>query len=593
MLQLLHPYAPVAALVTACQNERDVPLPRGLRNVGNRCVCGWLLAQLTRGCPNTSRSCFAAAALQCLLALRPFTHYLLTRPHPPCGRADCVLCELTALVTSVESGSASSHLASLAPLVAGIRRLGSQFTAYRQADAHDFVLALLDAAHLQLLADLGGELRFDPVTRETSGVYHLFSGCTRACVRCSRCGGVSASHTSFLELSLEVAGRVSSVLEALQSNFAGGEELSERLHNAYRCDACQALTTARRSVRVCATPNLLVLALKRYTSGFFGKLNKRVTYEATLDLGPFTSARAKASAQLGDRSQQTPEEAHDEAPASAPPAEPANVDTPLAPQLPSVPYLLMGVLVHLDWALSTASGHYICFVRRGDQWFKCDDASVVEVPESVALSQNAYLLFYAAQMAMPAPEARPPWVTDTPQEAAEEERRIAAAILASAQAQRRQRSSSSSASSLSSSDGENAEDADSQLRIPDHVLMSHGAQPAPGLCADGSDEPLRVWPEQLRLKLNLPRVRRAAEVNIAICGQQVTLRVPERYYMASTLPFPVNGEDYVGTFSLEHHTLEVLMEVVPQPRALPGRGAAQQQQAPAELGEGSGGDSEA
>jgi hypothetical protein len=145
------------------------------------------------------RSCFAAASLQCLAAARPFPAYLATRPHARCGKASCVLCILCDLVRppagrtarsrsrsqltrvrgargqleSMNEGDAatSSAAPSLAPLVHSIRRVGAQFTAYRQEDAHDFVQALLDRTHTVLLGDLGGELRFDPATRESSSVY--------------------------------------------------------------------------------------------------------------------------------------------------------------------------------------------------------------------------------------------------------------------------------------------------------------------------------------------------------------------------------------------------------------------------------------
>jgi len=217
----------------------------------------------------TPSSCFAAASLQCLAAARPFTAYLLSRPHPRCGRASCVLCLLCEVLEAMEAED-GGPAPSLGPLVSSIRRVGSHFQAYRQEDAHDLVQALLDKAHTTLLDDLGGELRFDPLTRETSGIFHLCGGVQRGTVRCLACGAVSHRYENFLTLSLEVSGRIASVEAALAANFCGSEELKGR--EAYRCDACNALVTGRKSARLAVPPNVLVLTLKRYTTGFFGKV---------------------------------------------------------------------------------------------------------------------------------------------------------------------------------------------------------------------------------------------------------------------------------------------------------------------------------
>ena len=39
-------------------------------------------------------------------------------------------------------------------------------------------------------------------------------------------------------------------------------------------------------------------------------------------------------------------------------------------------------------------GHYYCFCRRDDQWFKFDDHRVTLASEKQVLDANAYLLFY-------------------------------------------------------------------------------------------------------------------------------------------------------------------------------------------------------
>lgn len=39
-------------------------------------------------------------------------------------------------------------------------------------------------------------------------------------------------------------------------------------------------------------------------------------------------------------------------------------------------------------------GHYIAYIKCGEQWFLCDDALVTAVDAAIAHSPHAYMLFY-------------------------------------------------------------------------------------------------------------------------------------------------------------------------------------------------------
>ena len=54
-------------------------------------------------------------------------------------------------------------------------------------------------------------------------------------------------------------------------------------------------------------------------------------------------------------------------------------------------YDLATVVVHVG---KIDSGHYLCYCRRDDQWFKFDDSKVTLATEAQVLSSEAYLLFY-------------------------------------------------------------------------------------------------------------------------------------------------------------------------------------------------------
>ena len=65
--------------------------------------------------------------------------------------------------------------------------------------------------------------------------------------------------------------------------------------------------------------------------------------------------------------------------------------SPLTPRSPGW-YDLSTVVVHEG--LEVTGGHYYCFCRRDDQWFKFDDHRVTLATEAQVLDANAYLLFY-------------------------------------------------------------------------------------------------------------------------------------------------------------------------------------------------------
>ena len=153
--------------------------------------------------------------------------------------------------------------------------------------------------------------------------------------------------------------------------------------NRYQCDGCHSRVRARRSVKFEVAPNCLVLCLKRFGMGRFGKNNRRLAFGETLDLRPFMS---KGGLDAG-------------------PAE----------------YSLYGVVVHLDQMNSTTFGHYIAFVKGGDgRWYLCDDEEVKPVAPSMVLKHNAYMLFYQRQCPKPAPQPTPAAAAVPPASAAVE-----------------------------------------------------------------------------------------------------------------------------------------------------------------------------
>mmetsp|Transcript_33461 Transcript_33461/g.54364 ORF Transcript_33461/g.54364 Transcript_33461/m.54364 type:complete len:134 (+) Transcript_33461:493-894(+) len=55
-------------------------------------------------------------------------------------------------------------------------------------------------------------------------------------------------------------------------------------------------------------------------------------------------------------------------------------------------YDLYSVIVHKG---TLENGHYICYIRKKSQWYKCDDSIVMMTTKHEVLESEAYLLFYA------------------------------------------------------------------------------------------------------------------------------------------------------------------------------------------------------
>jgi hypothetical protein len=56
------------------------------------------------------------------------------------------------------------------------------------------------------------------------------------------------------------------------------------------------------------------------------------------------------------------------------------------------PYELVGILVHQGQ--TCASGHYLAYVKKDGEWFRCNDSIITKVDEETVLNQQAYIMMY-------------------------------------------------------------------------------------------------------------------------------------------------------------------------------------------------------
>ncbi|KAF5743383.1 ubiquitin carboxyl-terminal hydrolase 18-like isoform X2 [Tripterygium wilfordii] len=267
------------------------------------------------GLLNCGNSCFANVVLQCLTYTRPLIVYLLENGHKrECRRNDwCFLCDFQ---DHVERANHSQLPFSPINILSRLPKIGGNLGYGRQEDAHEFMRFAIDTMQSVCLDEYGGEKAVHPSAQETTLIQHIFGG-------------------------------------HLQSQFT----VQEWLHgeNMYRCDGCNDYVKAWKRLTIRHAPNVLTIALKRFQSGRFGKLNKRVTFPETLDLSPYMSDETNGT------------------------------DV----------YKLYAVVVHVDMLNASYFGHYICYTKDFcGRWHRIDDCKVTTVDLDEVLSQGAYMLLY-------------------------------------------------------------------------------------------------------------------------------------------------------------------------------------------------------
>lgn len=320
------------------------------------------------GLLNCGNSCFANVVLQCLASTRPLTAYLLEKDHSrTCTRKLedwCFLCELQ---THIQRVGQSSQPFSPTNILSRIPNIGGNLGYGSQEDAHEFMRFAIDTMQSICLDEHGGEKYLDPSTQETTVIQHIFGGHLRSQVKCTKCNTVSNRYENMMDLTVEIHGDASDArsLEECLNQFTVSECLDG--DNKYKCDGCNDYVKAWKRLTVHQAPNILTITLKRFQTGRFGKLNKRITFPEELDLSPYMSDD-------GD-------------------------GTDL--------YSLYAVVVHVDMLNASYFGHYICYTKHCGRWYMIDDGNVKVVDVDEVLSEGAYMLLYSRRTARKKPFATP------------------------------------------------------------------------------------------------------------------------------------------------------------------------------------------
>ena len=281
----------------------------------------------------------------------------------------------------------------------------------------------------------------DDDSRCACPMHRAFAGTLRSDVACGACGHVSTKLDPTVGLSLDVppdgpgpGGRNQKTrvtLEECLRRFARPERLCEDSSIGFACARCGDRAAAKtKQMSLSRAPPTLVMHLKRFRRG--AKIDRHVAFPFSLDVSPYAaSAAERARVAFGDRVERRDLPRYDPRRAfhekKTPSAE-RRVDDGerRGPEEPEEPedrtsdrssaedekeralsrvgdvnadvnvrsaYELFAVVVHSG---GMESGHYICYVKCQNAWFRCDDHRVSRADPVVVAAAQAYLLFYHA-----------------------------------------------------------------------------------------------------------------------------------------------------------------------------------------------------
>ncbi|KAG6516288.1 hypothetical protein ZIOFF_026743 [Zingiber officinale] len=373
------------------------------------------------GLINCHNSCYANAVLQSFAFTTPLAAYLLEGVHSKScmfrpKRGWCFTCELENLLINAQ---ARQSPLSPAGILSHLYKIGSQLGLGREEDAHEFLRYAIDAMESVCLKEAGLHA-IDRWTEETTFIQLTFGGYLHSKIECMKCNNRSEHNERMMDLTLDIEGNIGTLEEALRkftmTEVLDGDNKYQCLRsNTHSCGSannkdngildwlllsimpcllvhplsdvamlmaislgivmvelrrnsalllyqfnlqlCKSYERAKKKLTIVDAPNILTIALKRFQSGKFGKLNKAVSFPEYLDLAPYMHSGSTDK---------------------------------------SLGYKLYSVVVHLDVMNAAFSGHYVCYVKNiQGKWFKTDDAMVEAVEVGQVLSKNAYMLFYA------------------------------------------------------------------------------------------------------------------------------------------------------------------------------------------------------
>ncbi|CAF3801781.1 unnamed protein product [Adineta steineri] len=295
------------------------------------------------GLKNMGNTCYMNVILQMLANITVLKDKIFSNDHRTTfqQREDCALYwlkeTLKGMYQEYQIGPKPVYVPEL--FYQNLEVLSPQFKKGTQQDCHELLMKLFEHAE------------------KSSILFDIFKFQSQRVIRCKKCKQpkrVLADCNTMLSCSIPQA---ACKLEDCLENYCEKELLTGG--NAYQCDTCNSKQDADTKIEIFSTPQVLLIALKRFQANNQGKLHSAVTYKEILHLDNWLSK--------GDPAVIT-----------------ENHET----------YHLSAVIIHRGNGME--SGHYICYVKNEitNEWYEANDDSFKKAEFVFDMKKEVCLLCY-------------------------------------------------------------------------------------------------------------------------------------------------------------------------------------------------------
>ncbi|XP_017376950.1 ubiquitin carboxyl-terminal hydrolase 51 [Cebus imitator] len=345
-----------------------------------------------RGLINLGNTCFMNCIVQALTHIPLLKDFFLSDKHKCIMTSPslCLVCEMSSLFHAMYSGSRTPHIPY--KLLHLIWIHAEHLAGYRQQDAHEFLIAILDVLHRHSKDDSGGQETNNPNCCNCI-IDQIFTGGLQSDVTCQTCHSVSTTIDPCWDISLDLPGScatfdsqnperadgtvsrddhipgIPSLTDCLQW-FTRPEHLGSSAK--IKCGSCQSYQESTKQLTMNKLPVVACFHFKRFehSAKQRRKITTYISFPLELDMTPFM-ASSKESRMNGQ------------------------LQLPTNSGNNENKYSLFAVVNHQG---TLESGHYTSFIRQQkDQWFSCDDAIITKATIEDLLYSEGYLLFYHKQ----------------------------------------------------------------------------------------------------------------------------------------------------------------------------------------------------
>ncbi|KAE8669050.1 Ubiquitin carboxyl-terminal hydrolase isoform 2 [Hibiscus syriacus] len=369
-----------------------------------------------RGLNNLGNTCFMNSILQALLHTPPLRNYFLSDRHNRyyCQQKNsaingtknsrlCLACDMDAMFSAVFSGDRTPY--SPAKFLYSWWQHAANLASYEQQDAHEFFISMLDGIHEKVKKDKRRSQ--SPGSGDCCIAHRVFSGILRSDVMCMACGFTSTTNDPCIDISLDLepnqggSGKSSSAkshnscnvevdclgpnqncgvstLKGCLERFTRAEKLGS--DQKFFCQKCQVRQESLKQMSIRKLPLVSCFHVKRFEHSSIRKMSRKVDrylqFPFSLDMTPYLSSSILRS-RFGNR------------------IFPFDGDDQDASNDLSTEFELFAVVTHTG---RLDAGHYVTYLRLSNQWYKCDDAWITQVNESIVRASQGYMMFYVQKV---------------------------------------------------------------------------------------------------------------------------------------------------------------------------------------------------